>query len=43
MPRLTFRLRMAAHYTGFMTVVGLVALLAKAPEPALWVIAGLWL
>lgn len=43
MPRLTFRLRMATHYTGFMTVMGLVALLAKAPQPALWMIAALWL
>jgi len=43
MPRLTFRLRMAALYTGFMTVIGLIALLARAPEPALWVIAALWL
>lgn len=43
MDKLSFRLRMAAHYTGFMTVVGLIALLAKAPAPALWAIAALWL
>jgi hypothetical protein len=43
MPKLFFRLRMATHYTGFMTVVGLLALLLQAPAPALWIIAGLWL
>ena len=43
MPKLSFRLRMATHYTGFMTVAGLLALLLQAPAPALWIIAGLWL
>lgn len=43
MPKLSFRLRMATHYTGFMTVVGLLALLLQASAPALWIIAGLWL
>lgn len=43
MPKLSFRLRMAAHYTGAMTVVGLLALLCQTPAPALWIIASLWL
>jgi len=43
MPKLSFRLRMATHYTGFMTVVVLLALLIQAPALALWIIAGLWL
>lgn len=43
MPKLSFRLRMATHYTGFMTVAGLLALLLQAPAPALGIIAGLWL
>ncbi len=43
MPKLSFRLRMANYHTGFMTVVGLLALLLQAPAPALWIIAGLWI
>jgi hypothetical protein len=43
MPKLPFRPRMATYYTGIMTVVGLLALLLKAPTPALGIIAGLWL
>jgi hypothetical protein len=34
---------MATPYTGFVTVVGLLALLLQVPAPALWIIAGLWL
>lgn len=43
MPKLSFRLRMAAHYTAATTVLALIALLAKAPAPALIMIAGFWL
>ena len=43
MPKLSLRLRMATHYTGIMTVVGLLALLQQAPAPALLIFAGLWL